>query len=73
MKDFCRMSLIVVKPPELVGGINTTMVVIPNSKGKVLDAQRNGEILERIRLAIRIGKPTHYHETSDDALMFEER
>ncbi|XP_042016165.1 zinc finger and BTB domain-containing protein 11-like [Salvia splendens] len=62
-----------VQAPETVGGIISTLVVVPDLRGRIVGAQRRDEALEKLRLKLRMSKRENYQEEADNALMFEER
>ncbi|XP_042027170.1 uncharacterized protein LOC121774344 [Salvia splendens] len=73
IREFAKMRLEIVRAPETVDSRISTLVVEPDLRARIIDAQRCDEALEKVRLKVRTGKGDSYREESDNALTFERR
>ena len=73
MREFSRMRLEVVRAPETVQGRISTLVMEPDLRARIVEAQRRDTLLEKIRSGARAGEQENFHEEADNALTYKGR
>ena len=73
IREFSKMRLEVVRAPETVEGRIATLVIEPNLRSRIIEAQRMDAKLEEIRVEVRTGESGSFGEEGDNALTFEGR
>ncbi|XP_042012109.1 uncharacterized protein LOC121760518 [Salvia splendens] len=73
IREFTKMRLEIVRAPETVDSRIATLVIEPDLRAKIIDAQRWDEALKKVRLKVRTEKEVSYREEADNALTFEGR
>ncbi|XP_042038313.1 uncharacterized protein LOC121784216 [Salvia splendens] len=67
------MGLEVVQPPETVEARISTLVMEPDLRTQIINAQRQDDIMEKIRAKVRSGDEKIFKEETDNALTFDGR
>ncbi|KAL1545794.1 hypothetical protein AAHA92_22478 [Salvia divinorum] len=68
LREFAKMRLEVIRAPETMEGKTATLVVEPDLRARIVEAQRCDEAMEKIRLRVRAGEQECYREEADNAL-----
>ena len=67
------MQLEVVRAPKTVQGRIATLVMEPDLRARIVEAQRCDTLLEKIRSGVRAGEQENFHEEADNALTYKGR
>ncbi|XP_057808614.1 uncharacterized protein LOC131023088 [Salvia miltiorrhiza] len=73
IREFEKMKLEVVIPPQTAESMIATLSITPDLRSRIVTAQREDEKFEKLRSKIRVEKMDGYHEAADNAIMFEGR